>query len=60
MRKLEEVIAEHMKDPEFKKEWDVLEPEFRMIRERLKAENKTRESLETRQSENEIFAGYAV
>ena len=28
-------LNENMKDPEFRKEWDVLEPEFRTIRNEL-------------------------
>lgn len=55
MKTLEEVIAEHMKDPEFKKEWDALEPEFRRISEELKAE-RLRES----QVEKSYEVGYAV
>ncbi|MBQ6987260.1 MAG: helix-turn-helix transcriptional regulator [Oscillibacter sp.] len=32
MLTLDEYIAEEMKDPEFKAEWDALEPEFQIIR----------------------------
>ena len=32
MLTLDEVIAEEMKNPEFKAEWDALEPEFQIIR----------------------------
>lgn len=32
MLTLDEVLAEEMKNPEFKKEWDALEPEFQIIR----------------------------
>ena len=55
MKTLEEVIAEHMKDAEFKKEWDALEPEFRRIKEEYEAE-RLRES----QVEKSYEVGYAV
>lgn len=42
MKKLEDVLREKLKNPEFKKEYDALEPEFRLIREQLEAENKAR------------------
>ena len=32
MKTFEESLAEYMQDPEFKKEWDALEPEFQIIR----------------------------
>ena len=32
MLTLDEVIAEEMKNPAFKAEWDALEPEFQIIR----------------------------
>lgn len=32
MLTLEEVIAQEMQDPEFRAEWDALEPEFQIIR----------------------------
>ena len=32
MLTLEEVIAKKMEDPEFRAEWDALEPEFQIIR----------------------------
>ena len=34
----EEVLAEHMKDPEFRKEWDEFKEEFQQELARLKAE----------------------
>ena len=40
MKKLEDVLQEKMEDPEFKKEWDALEPEFRRIRQSLNREGK--------------------
>ena len=32
----QQVIDEKMKDPEFRREWEALEPEFRLIKKRLK------------------------
>lgn len=43
MRKLEDVIAEHMKNPEFKKEWDALETEFCSAESREQDEIQNRE-----------------
>lgn len=45
MTTLEEVLREKMKDPEFKKEWDALEPEFQLIRQQLDEEKRKRNSL---------------
>ena len=42
MKNYREFLKEEMKNPEFKREWDALEPEFRLIREQLEAENKAR------------------
>jgi ribosome-binding protein aMBF1 (putative translation factor) len=39
-RTLEEHITEQMKDPEFKKEWDDLDPEFELIESMIKAREK--------------------
>lgn len=39
-RTLKEHIAEHMKDPEFRKAWHDLDPEFGLIEEMLKAGEK--------------------
>jgi ribosome-binding protein aMBF1 (putative translation factor) len=39
-RTLEEHIAEHMKDPEFKKAWHDLDPEFELIESMVKAREK--------------------
>lgn len=33
-----EFLAEQLKDPEFKKEYDALEPEFEEIKKKLRAE----------------------
>ena len=32
-----ETLAERMKDPEFKQEWDALEPKYQLIRSLIKA-----------------------
>lgn len=37
---LKEVLREEMKDPEFKREWDALEPEFQLIRQQLDEEKR--------------------
>ena len=37
MRTLEDVLAEQMKDPEFKAEYDALEPEFAIIQAMIDA-----------------------
>ena len=35
----DDYLDEELKDPEFKREWDALEPEFQLIREMMKARN---------------------
>ncbi len=40
-RTLKEYIAEQMKDPEFKKAWDNLEPEFQVLKAMIKAREKS-------------------
>ena len=60
MKTLEEVIAEHMKDPEFKKEWDALEPEYRRIREELRAESLRESHVEESRAEKNFVVGYAI
>lgn len=45
MTTLEEVLREEMKDPEFKREWDALEPEFQLIQQQLDEEKRKRNSL---------------
>ena len=35
MRTFDDYLKEKMEDPEFKKEWDRLEPEFEKIRESI-------------------------
>ena len=39
-RTLEEHLAEHMKDPEFKKAWHELDPEFVLLESMIKAREK--------------------
>jgi len=39
MKNFRDALREEMKNPEFKKEWDALEPEFRQIRESLDRKN---------------------
>ena len=60
MRKLEELLAEEMKDPEFKKEWDALEPEYRRIREELRAESLRESRIEESRAKKFSVVGYAV
>lgn len=40
-RTLKEYIAEQMKNPEFKKAWEDLEPEFQVLKAMIKAREKT-------------------
>ena len=58
MRRYEEVLAEHMKDPEFRKEWLALEPEFRRIMEELREEKRQRERArsQSREPPQELYA----
>jgi len=39
-RTIEEHLAEHMKDPEFKKAWHELDPEFELLESMIKAREK--------------------
>jgi len=39
-RTIEEHLAEHMKDPEFKKAWHNLDPEFELLESMIKAREK--------------------
>ena len=39
MKNFRDALREEMKNPEFKKEWDALEPEFRQLRKSLDGEN---------------------
>ena len=39
MKNFRDALREEMKNPEFKKEWYALEPEFRRIRESLDGKN---------------------
>lgn len=38
MKNFRDALREEMKNPEFKKEWDALEPEFRRLRKSLEEE----------------------
>lgn len=40
-RALKEYIAEQMKDPDFKKSWDDLDPEFQVLEAMIKAREKS-------------------
>ena len=39
MKNFRNALREEMTNPEFKKEWDALEPEFRRLRKSLDGEN---------------------
>ena len=39
MKNFRDFLNEELKDPEFKKEWDALEEEFKQIKEKLAHEN---------------------
>ena len=39
MKNFRDALREEMKNPEFKKEWEALEPEFRRLRENLDGKN---------------------
>ena len=39
MKNFRDSLNEHLKNPEFKKEWDALEEEYKLIRQKLDAEN---------------------
>lgn len=61
MKNYREFLKEEMKNPEFKREWDALEPEFRLIREQLEAENKARlSSCRVKNVEEEDSGRYSV
>lgn len=48
MRTLDNALKEYMRDPEFKKEWDALEPQYQIIKAILdarKAANMTQKEL---------------
>ena len=44
MKKFRDLLKEELKNPEFKKEWDTLEPEFRRIKQQLDSEDKDKVS----------------
>ena len=60
MKNYREFLKEEMKNPEFKREWDALEPEFRLIREQLEAENKahmsSRRAMKIEEENSEILS----
>ncbi len=39
MKNFRDSLNEHLKNPEFKKEWDALEEEYKLIRQKLDAED---------------------
>lgn len=39
MKNFRDSLNEHLKNPEFKKEWDALEEEYNLIRQELDAED---------------------
>ena len=39
MKTFRDLLNEELKNPEFKKEWDALEEEYRLIRQKLDAED---------------------
>jgi ribosome-binding protein aMBF1 (putative translation factor) len=41
VRTLKTYIAEQMKDPEFRKAWDALDPEFQVLKAMIKARERT-------------------
>lgn len=49
MKKFRDSLNEHLKNPEFKREWDALEEEYKLIRQQLDAEAKA-ENFLTRHS----------
>lgn len=63
MKNFRDSLKEKLKDPEFKKEWDALEPEFRAIRQQLDAEARDNVSVkrerESRHEQN-VAIGYAM
>lgn len=40
MKNFRDLLNEELKNPEFKKEWDALEEEYKLIRQKLDAEDK--------------------
>jgi hypothetical protein len=50
---IEEHLAEHMKDPGFKKAWHNLDPEFELLESMIKAREKERRKIYEEQ--NKIY-----
>ncbi len=56
MKNFRDLLKEELKDPEFKKEWDALEPEFRRIKQQLDAQNEEKSSARHMIRSQEIIA----
>ena len=59
MKNYREYLEEELKDPEFKREWEALEPEFRRISEELSAERIHQVAVEEEPAKD-YEVGYAV
>lgn len=60
MKSLDDVLKEEMKDPEFKKEWDALEPEFQRIRQELNSKNNSSPAKYEIKQRNQSANSFAV
>lgn len=60
MKSLEDVLKEEMKDPEFKKEWDALEPEFQRICQELNFKNNSSPAKYEIKQRNQSANSFAV
>lgn len=58
MKNFRDSLNEHLKNPEFKREWDALEEEYKAIRQKLDAE--TRAEFLTRHSAGVVDNSYNV
>lgn len=56
MKNFRDLLKEELKNPEFKKEWDALEPEFRRIKQQLDAQNEEKSSTRPMIRSQEIVA----
>lgn len=52
MKKYREILKEKLKNPEFKKEWDALEEEFRLIRKNLDSNEIEDKAKKNRENSN--------
>ena len=61
MKNFRDSLNEHLKNPEFKKEWDALEEEYNLIRQKLDAEEEflMRHSASDEEKMTVTFAFYA-